>query len=424
MYEKVLKEQNPHWHSKPSGTWLKRTQFQQLLKLLPAPHVISIAGVRRSGKSTLIKQLIEHLITVDKVKPENILFLNLEHPFFMNYNQDIENLHNCYLEYLKLKNPQGKIYILLDEIQFFEDWPVFVKALYEQKECKFIITGSNSALIKGDLMTLLSGRCVPIEMYPLSYNEFLNHAKLTPKSPTHQLQHQLEHYLKLGGFPDIVLTADESVAKELLQAHAKSILLQDVVSRLKLKRALELERLFYYLITDVTSPYSFSKLAKLFHISDKTVKDYIDAICESHLLFQLEQFSYSLKSQMRAPKKPYCIDVGIINSVAFQFSENRGKLLENIIFLELKRRKFEIYYYKTKNDLEVDFLIKRGSEYQLIQVACSLEDAKTRKREINALKAAAKEMKVTKQLIITENDKETIDDIEIIPAFEFLSMVD
>ena len=421
MFENVLKEQNPHWIETSTNQWIKRFQFEKLLQLLSTPHIISVAGVRRAGKSTLLKQLIHHLITVESVLPENILFLNLEHPYFASYANDVKNLHIIFEDYLRLMNPSGKCHVFLDEVQFFNDWPIFVKALYEQKKYKFFVTGSNSALLSSDLMTLLSGRTLPIEMYPLSFSEMMTHHNLTPLSPSHQIKYLWDKYLKFGGFPDVALTDNETVAKDILAAMGKSILYQDVTARLKIKKPVDLERLFFYLISNISTQYTYKKLAELFHLNDKTVKEYIEAIHESNLLFQTEKFSYSLKSQMRNPKKPYAIDTGLVNSIAFKFSENRGRLIENIVFLELKRRGFEVFYYKTKNDYEVDFLIKHQNEYQLIQVSSTIDDPKTSEREVQALKKAALEINVSGSLIITEDEKCVIDDINVVPIYEFLS---
>ncbi len=420
MFENALKEQNPHWNQATKDQWIKRHQFQKLTQLLTTPHVISVVGVRRAGKSTLLKQLIHYLITEKHMSKENILFLNLEHPYFASYVTEIKSLHKIYEDYLRLMNPSGQIFILLDEVQFFQQWPIFVKALYEQKKCKFIVTGSNSALLSSDLMTLLSGRTLPIEMFPLSFSELMSHHRLTQQSPTHQIQRLFDRYIKFGGFPDAALAGDESIAKDILNSMGKSILYQDVTARLNIKKPVDLERLFFYLISNISTPFTYKKLAELFSLNDKTIKEYIEAIHESNLLYQTEKFSYSLKAQMRHPKKPYAIDPGLVNSIAFRFSENRGRLLENIVFLELKRRGYQVYYYKTKNDYEVDFLINKQNEFELIQVCSSINELSTRNREIRALENASSEIKVTRKRIITEDQNELINDIHIVSIYDFL----
>lgn len=167
MFEDLLIEQNPHWAGKHYEHGAVRNCFTRLVAYLPTGMIISLLGVHRSGKSTLLKQMINHLITAQAVPPKNILFLNVEHPYFVQYAKDVGYLQKAYDEYLKIANPTGKIYLLLDEIQFFDDWQVFVKALYEQKEVQFIITGSNAALLSADYMTLLSGRMLIVDIPPL-----------------------------------------------------------------------------------------------------------------------------------------------------------------------------------------------------------------------------------------------------------------
>ncbi|HPE84965.1 MAG TPA: ATP-binding protein [Chlamydiales bacterium] len=420
MFENVLKEQNPHWNHPTKDEWVKRHQFPKLIQLLATPHVISVAGVRRAGKSTLLKQLIHYLITDKHTPKENILFLNLEHPYFASYSAEIKSLHKIYEDYLRLMNPSGQIFILLDEVQFFQQWPIFVKALYEQKKCKFIVTGSNSTLLSSDLMSLLSGRTLPIEMFPLSFSELMSYHGLTRQSPTHQMQRLFDRYLMFGGFPDAALADDKSIAKDILNSMGKSILYQDVTARLNIKKPVDLERLFFYLISHISTPFTYKKLAELFSLNDKTIKEYIEAIQESNLLYQTEKFSYSLKAQMRHPKKPYAVDPGLVNSIAFQFSQNRGRLLENVVFLELKRRGYEVYYYKTKNDYEIDFLINKQNAFELIQVCSSLDEPSTRAREIRALEMASNEIPVIKKWIITEDQNDIINNIHIISVYDFL----
>jgi predicted AAA+ superfamily ATPase len=154
MFENVIVEQNQHWSGELYDQGVCRSYFPKLLEYLSTGMVVSIIGVRRAGKSTLLKQTINYLIA-QKIPPKNILFLNLEHPYFSSFNKDVHYLQKIYEDYLKIANPSDKIYILLDEVQFFQEWPIFVKSLYEQKKVQFILTGSNSTLLSSDLMAWL-----------------------------------------------------------------------------------------------------------------------------------------------------------------------------------------------------------------------------------------------------------------------------
>ena len=421
MFDNVLVEQNPHWSNDLYEDGIQRSCFYKLLQLMDTQMIVSIMGVRRAGKSTLIKQLINHLITKEKIAAQNILFLNLEHPYFSQYASDVKYLEKIFDNYLKIAMPKGKIYCMLDEVQFFQNWQVFVKAHFESKKIKFVITGSNSALLSSDLMTLLSGRALPLQVYPLSFQEVAHYHRIDSSDSIHLAKHRhklhnlLDDYIRFGGFPEVVSTENKAVVFDILNAYAKSILYQDVVPRLQTRHPAELEKLFVYLISNIGKPFSYHKLSELFSLSDKSIKKYIKAYSDSYLLFELDMFSYSLKKQIRNPKKVYSIDTGEVNATSFAFTENTGRLFENFVFLELKRLGLELFYYKTENGLEVDFVAKEKSRYALIQTAWNMSSKETRERELKALVLAMKETKLSQGFIITREDEETIhiDDIVI-----------
>ncbi len=432
MFETVIIDQNLHWSGQPYDAGVSRNCFPELLKYLATPLIVSIVGVRRAGKSTLLKQLINNLMIKEKVEPRNILFLNLEHPYFAIYAKDVGYLQKIYEEYIKIAQPEGKIYIMLDEIQFFNEWQVFVKSHYEQKNIKFIITGSNSALLSSDLMTLLSGRTLGLEVFPLSFNELAKAYGIDFEGSIKVSRHRLklsrlvEQFLEYGGFPEVALNLMPSVAYDILNAYAKTILYQDVAPRLQVRKSVELERLFVYLISNVGKPFSYTNLSKLFDLTDKVVKEYIAAFSDSYLLFELEMFDYSLKKQIRNPKKVYSIDPGQVNAVAFQFTDNLGRLLENMVFLDLRRTGLEIYYYKTQNNLEVDFLAKSHTKKALIQVAWDLHNEETLKREQKALFQALQELKLAHGIIITHDYENKFEEngkkISAIPAYKYFTL--
>ena len=431
MFEDVLVEQNPHWTGRLYAKGIERESLKEVLHYLKVPHAISITGVRRAGKSTILKQAINFLIGEKKVNPKNILFANLEHPYFSQYAHDVQYLERIFEDYLKIGNPRGKIYCFLDEIQFFANWPLFIKAHYEQGNIKFIITGSNSFLMSHELLTLLSGRTLPVAIYPLSFKEIIS-AKLEIKTfdaltlskHRHEIRRLLDEFLRFGGFPEVVQLREETLADDILNAYSKTILYQDVAARLNLKKPLNLERLFYYLSSHLGASFSYTGLAELFDLTDKTVKEYIEALKDANLLFEVDRFFFSLKKQIRGAKKIYSIDTGMANAIAFKFSENRGRLFENALFIELKRRKKEIYYYKTAANYEVDFVVKEKKQLELLQVCIELHE-KSQTREVRALVQAATELNLKKGILITADfEKEwTVDGIEIcaIPLYKFIS---
>lgn len=434
MFENLLISQNPHWVEDTQACGAQREKFSQLLAYLPLNQVISVLGIRRSGKSTLLRQLIAYLIHQENINPKNILFLNLEHPYFSAYAKEIKYLETAFEDYLRLCLPAGKIYILLDELQFFPDWPVFVKAHYEQGNCKFVVTGSNSSLLSSDILTMLSGRTLPIEIYPLSLREIAHSHAIDINNPEkiyhhrHLLAQSLELLIEFGGFPEVALGEHHDTQNDILAAYAKTILYQDVAPRLNTRKSQELESLFVYLISNIGKLFSFHQLSKLFDLSDKAVKDYIDAFEDAYLLFQLDCFSFSIKKQIRNPKKIYAIDTGLAQAVAFRFSKDHGYNLENVIFIELKRMALMVFYYKTDKSYEIDFLVKKGMSTGLIQICWNLENSETKQREIRALINAASELKLTRGVIITAMETEELHienlTIKVVPAYYFLCLKD
>lgn len=432
MFEDLLAEQNPHWTGHLYEAGIDREAFATLLKYLPLPHIISVVGVRRAGKSTLLKQLINHLLIKKKVHPSNILFLNLEHPYFAQYCTEVKYLERAFEDYFKVAHPKkGKIYCFLDEVQFFAQWPVFVKAHFEQKNVKFILTGSNSQLLSSDLLTLLSGRTLPVEVYPLSFKEFTAFEKIDVRTPLqisknrHKLRRLIDAYLSYGGFPEITILKNKETAFDILNAYCRTILYQDVAKRLQLKKPVDLEKLFFYLISNISSSFTYNKLAKTFDLNDKTIKEYVLALEDAFLLFPIDAFSFSIKKQIKSPRKIYSIDPGFFNSLAFKFSENVGKLLENAVFLELKRRGGLLFYYKTEKDSEVDFIVQKNRKFELFQVSKDLSSPETREREVNSLIQGLKELKLKKGTIVSLDEKEEISQdgftIEVVPLYQFLT---
>lgn len=425
MFEDVLVKQNKHWGGHLYPAYRKRCAFDKVRQFLPHPHVISMVGVRRAGKSTLLRQTINYLIQENGVNPKNILFLNVEHPVFVKHRKNIETLEKVWEDYFTLNAPEGLVYCLLDELQYFLDWQVFIKAHYEEKDVKFLITGSNSALLSSELMTLLSGRLLPVEVYPLSFEELADAKEIDLSDPVVRIEKKpalrrlLDEYVAYGGFPEIVFSPVKEGRYDILNAHAKSVLYEDVLPRITTKNTDEFERLFYYLLTNFGNPFSYAGLEKLFHLSDKTIKEFIAQLHAAFLILFVEKFDYSLRSQIKSPKKVYGIDTGQVNAIL----GNRGKLLENLVAIELKRIGFDLYYYECKNGWEVDFLAKKGLDLHLVQVTESLEEARVKEREFRALFKAMEELKLSRATVITLDEEAHFQEgsleIEVKPAPDF-----
>lgn len=426
MFEEILIDQNPHWENEKYLPGAARTCFPKLIEYFGTGQIVAIMGVRCAGKSTLLKQLIDDLIENQQVPFQNILFFNLEHPYLSPYREDVETLQQIYEEYLKLMQPEGEVYVFLDEVQFFEQWPVFVKAHHETKKARFVITGSNAAMLSSDMVTLLSGRSLPLEVFPFSLRELASFNAIDFEKPFEvskngpKIAHLLDELLKYGGFPIVVINSKSETAYDILGAHARMVLLQDVAPRLAARKVADLEKLYVYLVTHISKLFSYSSLSKLFDLADKSIKEYIQALEDAHLIYEVDLFSYSLKKQIRNPKKVYAIDTGQANAMGFKFSANRGKLLENLIFLELKRLGLEVYYYVTKENYEIDFVVKRGSDIALLQVAWEINDPQTKERELRALEGAKKELKCQRGIVLSY---EPLENQEVgMTAHRFLSL--
>jgi predicted AAA+ superfamily ATPase len=253
----ILIEQNKHWQDDFYES-TPRDKLEKLISYLPLRQIITITGIRRCGKSTLLKQAINYLIK-QNISPKNILFINLEHPYFLEYKNDINFLTKLYEEYIKLINPKGKIYCMFDEIQYFNNWQVYIKNQYEMTDIKFIITGSNSSMLSNDLNTLLSGRSLNIHLDTFSFTEFLDFKQIDYKSEFSQISNRIDiarakdEYLKWGGFFEVFNCKDESIKKDILISYAKNIIYQDIVPRYNIRNSHIVERLFFYLLGTTTT---------------------------------------------------------------------------------------------------------------------------------------------------------------------------
>lgn len=383
------------------NTGFKRPFYSEKLnKLLRMSEIVVLTGVRRSGKSTLILQLIEELIERG-TKPKNTLYLNFEEPNFSD-NLNVKFLVRIFDAYLEAFAPKGKIYLFLDEAQMVVGWERFVVSLYDRKaDVKIFVTGSSSKLLLGEISTLLSGRYVSEVIYPLSFREFMNFKKenyssFLIKSP--KLYNYLREYIEFGGFPKVVIEKDDYGKKILLIEYFNSILERDILFRHKIKKEKDIREIANFSLANISGKISTYKLEKDLGIANPNSRRYFEYFKEAFLLQFVPFFSYSVKKQMYNPPKVFSIDTGLRNAVSFKFSEDIGKLLENIVLLELLRKKEKPYYWEGKT--EVDFVLRRGHKVsELINVCYSL-DKKTLAREMKSLTEGLEEFKNVKAKLI------------------------
>ncbi len=409
----VIISQNRHWHETYKNLY-KRDVFEKLERNLQTKHIQVIQGIRRSGKSTLFKLLINHLsLTTD---PETILYVNLDDPFFTPYRNDATKFYDIVQTAKKLTQKEVK-YLFLDEVQNMNGWESYVKSVYDSELfTKIFVTGSNSTLLEGELATLLTGRYLSVQVHPLSFREVLQINNIN--SYMQQIKEEpkvlklVDDMMLHGSFVEVYEHPQE-FRRDILKSYYQTILLKDCVANNSIRDIKSFKELSFYLLSNVGSLYSYSSLGKAVAIHDKSAKEYISYLEESYLCREIKQFSFSLKEQQNAKKKTYFSDNGFI-ALSFKFSSNYGKLLENLVLTELIKEGYEIYFYN--KNFECDFIAKKEGKTIAIQVCYELNDM-NRKRELNGLKKLPFE--VDEKIIMTYNESEKLEDIEIISFWEY-----
>lgn len=392
LLTEALIEQRQAFDKQPLGT--ERLILPQLLKLLNNPFVVVISGLRRSGKSTLLKQLVNA-----KLK-NNFYYVNFDDERLISFRT--ENFAD--LEKALMTQFGQKKYYLFDEVQNVDKWELFVRRLHNQGK-KVIVTGSNAALLSQELGTRLTGRHIMLNVFPFSFPEYQAfHQKSWHKPLTTQakatLTANLKRYLTEGGVPLALTYPNLPVIKQLYQ----DILQRDVIQRFSVTSDRELQEFALHLMSNTASLISLNKLKQVIKVgSVTTLSNYADYLAKSWLIGIVNRYSYSVKTQQIAPKKIYVADPGFVHQIGFSFSDNLGKLLETVVYWDLVRKGEVIYYYKTASGREVDFYLPRSQ--RLIQVCVDLSDATTKDREEAALLDAQHELgkDITSELVTLDN---------------------
>lgn len=384
-------------------------------KYISTSQVVVITGVRRCGKSSLMFLIMQEM----KLDKKDFCYFNFDDDRVITYPdilQDIVNMH---------REMYGTEPILFfDEIQNITGWEKFINRQHESGR-KVFVTGSNATLLSSEISSSLTGRNKVIALYPFSFNEYLSFKKhafnldqLTSNAES-LIIHHFKEFFEMGGFP---LVAKENDL-EILDAYFKDILYRDIVSRYNIVQVDEIRQIALYLFSNTSKLFSLSTLQNISGVkSTSTVKSYLDYYSSSFLFFYLKKFDYSIKKQVFNPRKVYSIDQGFNNRIGFNFTENKGRILENIVYLELLRRKKEVYYYSSKG--ECDFVVQQGiSITEAYQVVYSLNKENI-KRELFGLKEAMDELAVENGTIIVNDIDTEIDfipsNINIVPIWKFL----
>jgi len=342
---------------------------------------------------------------------EDVLVVNFEDPSFPD--MDLGFLTEIYEAYEEIMKPKGKPYLFLDEIQEVAGWEKFVRTLNETKKARLVITGSSSKLMAEELATILTGRQLTYEIFPLSFPEFLRFKGMEIGSEKDiylnagDIRKFLWEYLDKGGFPEVFFIEEDEIKRRVLQDYYETILNRDIIARYRVREIGKLKTLARYYLTNISSPVTHRKTGRFSGIPAETVRRFSEHIQTAKLIFFVSRFSFSLKEQDISPKKVYAIDVGLANAVGFRFRENFGRLMENVVAIELQRRKsenplLEVFYYRDQMQHEVDFVIKEGLDVrQLIQVCYDVDDFNVKERELRVLLKASRELDCGDLLVIT-----------------------
>lgn len=408
----------------------EREICRQIMSFVEEPEVITIIGPRRAGKSTVMYQIMQSLIQ-SGISETSILHINFEEPALAS-SLDLELLDNLYQSYKSKVNPTERTYIFLDEIQNVPDWERWVRSRNEKENIKIIITGSSSKLLSQELGTLLTGRHLSFDVYPLSFKEQLIFNDITiPKQPWPTqapavVQHALNQYLMWGGMPRVVLSDNQQLREQLLTRYFEDILYKDVIMRHDIRDLHTLRNMAVFLLTQTGSLVSYQRLSDLFNASHEMVKNYCHYLQNAFLIKFLDFYTLKTGERVRKPMKAHAIDLGLRRIVSFGQKTDECKLIESMVYRELLETAQDgIFYWR--NDAEIDLLTRQGITItQLLQVTyAGLDNLKTFKREIGAFDKASQHFPdAKKRLIVYELPKQypaaVPDDVEIIPLWQFL----
>lgn len=412
LLKQVIADQREY---KPPKNFFARSLTDTILRFTDDPSIMIISGIRRSGKSTIQRDL--------QLGPaRSDYYLNFDDERLVQFK--VEHFQLLLEVLIEMFGEQSTFYF--DEIQNVDGWERFVRRLYEQGK-KIYITGSNAKLLSKELGTHLTGRYIQFEVFPLSFREIILHKQadaLSKKSlstnDTGMILHHFSHFLKNGGIPEYVKFEKPEYLRDLFEG----ILYRDIIARYKINNEKPLREVVYYLASNIGKEFSYTNLAKIVGLaSPHTIGNYCNYLEQCYLCFFINRYSHSLKKQIQYNKKCYMIDPALIRLTGFRVSEDKGRILENVVFMHLRALRKEVYFHKDQK--ECDFIIREGNRIvEAIQVTTHLSDEDAKEREISGLKEAMTTYHLKEGLILTENEHATIEidgfSISVIPIWKWL----
>jgi len=412
LYSILFEQQKDFEEEKPT---IPRERAEKAIKLISLDMPLVVTGIRRCGKSFLLKIIKDEL----KLKDKDYFYVNFNDDRLVKF--EVEDFQKI-IDFINEQDYKEKCFLFIDEIQEVSGWEKWIDRI--KAKYKIFITGSNSKLLSSEIATILTGRSISLSLTPINFREFLQAKNVDIKNWKIDLKEQstirkeLRAFLETGGIPKRVVTGQDIVIKELYE----DILYRDIIKRFaKLDKQIKEMALFFFSNpSSLITLRAISKMSQLKNIA--TIKTILETFESSFLFFFINKFDYSIKTQIQNPRKVYCIDNGFLANMGFRMSEDKGKLLENLIAIELKRREKEIFYYSEK--YECDFVIREANKIkEAIQVTYEINE-KNKEREMAGLIEALNKFKLKGGLIITWDQEEKIEVegkiIKLIPAWKWL----
>lgn len=416
--EDILLKHNLHWKT-PYKNLYERQVFKELIAKIELRQIHVLKGIRRSGKTTLFKLLINHLVKEREVDAKSILYVNLDDPYFSSFYADSKELYRL-LE-LSEKSTGIKVkYLFLDEVQNVRHWEKFVKVIYDNEVVKKIyITGSNSSLLDGEYATLLSGRYLQNRVTAPSFSEVLKIEGIDSRFDLLDRKVDalkiVDKMMEFGSFFEVL--NEPTFKRDIILSYYETIIFKDCIANNNLRDAKSFKEVVNFLISNASNPYSYNSISKAVGINDNSIKEYIRVVEDAYLVDEIKHYSYSLKEQIKSKKKLYINDNGFLAQTAFKFSKDYGKNFENLVYTELVKGGYEIYFYN--KDFECDFIVKKEEKLTAIQVCYELTP-QNRQREINGLLKL--KFNLDNKVLLTYNQsEEPSDGVEIMAFWDFFA---
>ena len=385
-------------------------------QLLAAKQIKLLTGPRRAGKSTQALLML---------RGKNFAYLNFDD------NNLLKRWDEAVVMSLLNEVYPSYDYLLLDEVQNLDGWDVWVSKLY-RNGTNLVVTGSNAKMLSSEMATALTGRYLEIKIFPFSLAEFFEWSNIDPNALADDKDTRAtalaSDYLRQGGYPETI--ESRSITSSYLSTLFDAIVWKDVVERHKIRNVADLNNVALYLLSNFCNPLTATNLAEGLGLSSvNTAKKYMGYLAEPFLFFYLPRYNNKLRLMTKAARKVYVVDNGFVTARAFNLSENYGRMLENLVFVELLRRGYDtehnkMCYYKSRNNKKTDFVLRNGNRVtQLIQVCLDMSSKKTEKREVSALLECAEELHCDNLVIVTESEQRTIESsghtIKVIPFTKF-----